>query len=270
MQFFSFQIHRLRANGLEYAGFYLDRPAGSGDYLYLQFKSNGAVRIFDTVYSVHNGDCLILSPHTPSTLQATEPEFCHDWVHFTVPPAEADAFATCGLPFDRVFHPQDSALLSRIVRAMHEEFVNAGIGYEVLLLCGLQELLIRILRDLTDSRTLSHHMLRVRSAFSALRSELYTGKYLQEDVPDLAERLCFSRSRFTELYRMFFGVSPKADLSRARFARAKELLTDTDLKLSEVAALCGYSSEYHLLYQFRALAGMTPGAYRERNAHPNT
>lgn len=270
MQFFSFQIHRLRANGLEYAGFYLDRPKGSGDYLYLQFKSNGAVRIFDTVYPVHNGDCLLLSPYTPSTLQATEPEFCHDWVHFSVLPAEADAFAACGLPFDRVFHPQDSAQLARIVRTMHEEFVNAGIGHEVMLLCGLQELLVRILRDLSDSRTLSRHMLRVRSTFSTLRSELYTGKYLQEDVSNLAERLCFSRSRFTELYRTFFGISPKADLARARFARAKELLTDTDLKLLEIAALCGYSSEYHLLYQFRRLTGTTPGAYRERNTRAHT
>jgi AraC-like DNA-binding protein len=63
------------------------------------------------------------------------------------------------------------------------------------------------------------------------------------------------------------GVAPKLACRVARFRAAVSLLHDrprTDL--SAVAFDAGYADQPHLTREFRALAGMTPGAYRRRHA----
>jgi len=47
-----------------------------------------------------------------------------------------------------------------------------------------------------------------------------------------------------------------------RLGKAKSLLEDTDLSLSEVAERCGYSSEPFFARQFRSHSMMPPGEYR--------
>lgn len=81
-------------------------------------------------------------------------------------------------------------------------------------------------------------------------------------VDELAGHVGLSRSAFSERFRRMTGEAPIRYLSRVRLTRAAECLRSSDATLAEVAALCGYGSEFSLSKAFKRAFGLSPGRYR--------
>ena len=80
--------------------------------------------------------------------------------------------------------------------------------------------------------------------------------------PDLLEEVI--GMNFDYLNRTFRRVTGKTVfqyLNRVRINRVKELLKTTDMKLSEIAALTGFSDEFYLSRQFKKATGVSPVQY---------
>lgn len=81
-------------------------------------------------------------------------------------------------------------------------------------------------------------------------------------VADLAARAHVSVFHFSRLFRASTGVSPHQYVLDRRLARARELLTGTDLPLAHVAVRCGFADQSHLTRVVRRRLGATPAAVR--------
>jgi AraC-like DNA-binding protein len=81
-------------------------------------------------------------------------------------------------------------------------------------------------------------------------------------IATLSARAGLSDSYFYSLFKRATGYSPGNFLIRARMHRACELLTETRLKVKEVAALLGYSDQFYFSRQFKAVTRLTPSEYR--------
>lgn len=64
-------------------------------------------------------------------------------------------------------------------------------------------------------------------------------------------------------FRGRYGCSPAAYLRRCRMERAIELLHDPGLRLTAIAARCGYADQSHFTHAFRRAHRCTPTQYRE-------
>ncbi|MEM8572133.1 MAG: AraC family transcriptional regulator [Pseudomonadota bacterium] len=85
-----------------------------------------------------------------------------------------------------------------------------------------------------------------------------------EDYAALSGR---SLSTFTREFRGIYGMSPKRWLIEARLAHAKELVTGSDLRISEIAFTIGYENASHFIKAFKLRFGETPKRMRQaRNA----
>ncbi|MCB1559672.1 MAG: AraC family transcriptional regulator [Xanthomonadales bacterium] len=84
-------------------------------------------------------------------------------------------------------------------------------------------------------------------------------------VEVLAKDAGVSRKHLGERFRREVGLTPKS-LSRIhRFRRAMTLLAGRErVPWSELAALCGYYDQSHLIRDFRAFSGMAPGELLRR------
>ncbi|MBR5742720.1 MAG: helix-turn-helix transcriptional regulator, partial [Clostridia bacterium] len=60
-----------------------------------------------------------------------------------------------------------------------------------------------------------------------------------------------------------FGVSPYAYLLAVRLERARELLLETSLPVSEVAYRTGFGSDAHFIAFFRKETGLSPLKFRK-------
>lgn len=69
---------------------------------------------------------------------------------------------------------------------------------------------------------------------------------------------------FTRAFKASVGTSPHRYVVEARIARAKELLADRSLPITEVALASGFATPSHFSVTFRRLVGLTPREFRER------
>ena len=84
----------------------------------------------------------------------------------------------------------------------------------------------------------------------------------QTDVVRLADTACLSRKQFQRVFSEYVGANPK-DFSRTiRFQRALHILENNpETTWAALAYDCGYFDQSHLIKDFKAISGLTPGEY---------
>lgn len=95
-------------------------------------------------------------------------------------------------------------------------------------------------------------------------------KYMQErlDEPislqNLADLLGLSRFHVCTAFRQATGFTPHQWLVRLRMDRARRLLSETRLSITDIALAVGYQTPSSFTQAFRAAVGMTPREFRRR------
>ena len=67
---------------------------------------------------------------------------------------------------------------------------------------------------------------------------------------------------FVRAFKQSLGVTPHDYLIRQRVERTKQLLSGTDMPLSEIALAAGFADQSHFSRRFRQYVGMSPRDYR--------
>ena len=85
-------------------------------------------------------------------------------------------------------------------------------------------------------------------------------------VDTLARQAHLSRSQFTRRFTLFTGMPPNRFLVTARMGRARQLIAETDMTLSEIAYALDYRDVYFFSRQFKQFAGVAPSGLRAGRA----
>jgi transcriptional regulator GlxA family with amidase domain len=85
------------------------------------------------------------------------------------------------------------------------------------------------------------------------------------DVPALARTALMSPAHFSRRFRAAYSETPYSYLMTRRIERAKALLRNGDLSVTEVCFAVGCSSLGSFSARFTELVGETPSTYRARN-----
>jgi transcriptional regulator GlxA family with amidase domain len=83
-------------------------------------------------------------------------------------------------------------------------------------------------------------------------------------VEEMAAEACLSRSQLTRVFERQLGVAPMAFVIECRLDRARQMLLESRLAVSEIAATLGYEDAHFFSRQFKARFGASPRAFRER------
>jgi AraC-like DNA-binding protein len=82
------------------------------------------------------------------------------------------------------------------------------------------------------------------------------------DLDTLAQAANVSKYHFLRCFAATYGRTPAAYLTERRIERAQDLLRATNLTVTEVCHLVGYTSLGSFSSRFRDLVGITPSAYQ--------
>ena len=93
----------------------------------------------------------------------------------------------------------------------------------------------------------------------------YISWHLAEPLPcsQVADYFGYNEKYLTTFFRKKFGISLKQYILHEKMERAKALLTESDLTVSQVGIRIGYSDVHNFSHAFKIAAAMTPGEYRE-------
>ncbi|MBK5511437.1 helix-turn-helix domain-containing protein [Pseudomonas sp. TH15] len=82
------------------------------------------------------------------------------------------------------------------------------------------------------------------------------------EVTELAKACALSRSHFSRAFKCSTGLSPQDWIRCQRIERAKQLIRDTDLTLTQISLECGFCDQAHFCHIFTRSEGITPFAWR--------
>jgi LacI family transcriptional regulator len=86
-------------------------------------------------------------------------------------------------------------------------------------------------------------------------------------VEDVLDQLVVSRKSLERKFAHYLGRTPLEEIRQVHISRVKELLSDTDCDMRQIARLSGFVRPEHMATVFRSLAGMTPTQWRRQFRH---
>src|SRR6202035_5202617 len=92
----------------------------------------------------------------------------------------------------------------------------------------------------------------------------YIDSHLQENIAleVLAGIAQLSVHHFARAFRQSLGIPPHNYIVQRRVEQAQQLLRNTDLPLSEIANVAGFTDQSHLARHFRTITGVSPSLAR--------
>ena len=84
-------------------------------------------------------------------------------------------------------------------------------------------------------------------------------------LDEMSKALFVNGSYLLRTFKRHAGMTPLCYHHRVRCAKAKNLLTETSLSVSQVGESVGFVSSSHFSHIFRKTEGCTPSEYRKRH-----
>lgn len=248
-------ITRVAGMWREPKGFSLKQSSGE-EYIFVHFLTSANI----DGKSCGAGTFILYDKHSVRSLASPNGEVIHDWFHAR---GDIDKLAkSCGISFGVPYTLRDSEFISETVSEIEIEVLKKRVGYESIVSALTEALFARIMRALSeDSSETESEVYRV---FRELRCEIMMSYGEDWSVGRMAERISMSPSRFYELYKRIFGISPQKDLQNVRIEHAKRLLMQKNYTVARVSEMTGYASPYHFIRQFKRICGVSPGKYSEK------
>ena len=83
------------------------------------------------------------------------------------------------------------------------------------------------------------------------------------NVDDCAELCCVSPSRFAHFFKQKIGMSPHAFHSQIVAGKAKDLVTNSELNIGEIAETLGFTDIYYFSRFYKKYFGVSPQNHRK-------
>ena len=160
------------------------------------------------------------------------------------------------------------ALIEQIARQVHAELLNPMPAGNMLVETLASALGVHLLRHHSTLHSASVSLPTVRGALDPRRLRRvkdFIESHLDGalSIEALASEACLSPFHFSRAFKMATGTTPHGYLTNRRIERAKTLIVQGRVPLTEIAYRCGFSSQAYFTTWFKHAVGTTPGAWRE-------
>lgn len=156
---------------------------------------------------------------------------------------------------DRIF--QASPMLPNAFKRFLECFNTSDRHFETRIRNALSDVLIALMTPASSVKS---------SQICSLEESLqYIHNHLEENiyVPSLATIQNMSVAAYSKHFVQIMGISPAEYVLKQKIEKAKDLLTTTDLSITEIAYKYGFSSSQYFSTAFKRICALTPSQFRK-------
>lgn len=240
----------------------LTRENGASYFILAQFHSEICLEISGRFLNARPGNFLIVPPKT-SHSYICQQDLLHHWIH-----VESDLTALlarydiqAGQLYELYNAEEVSFLFHQISLAFHgrdpyrQEYLSLKIE-ELLLTIGAQ------LRSFPKTRHLNYSIVQ---RLKSLRTHMLEHPEQDFSIAAMAEEVYLSQPYFQQVYKEYFGITPKQDLIAIRIHHAQTNLL-TGHSVEETAERCGYQNVEHFIRQFKKYTDQTPSHFKRTHS----
>ena len=242
-------------------GSHPQRELDSWELIFVE-KGTLTIREDDTLFSVKEGESLLLWPHRKHVGVGIFPsDLKFYWLHFELNPPldnKTDIPASLiSLPqHGQVINPQYVISLFRQFLSEQESITRSS-ALELILLLIMQQLAVAV----NDSQQADNS--GVALAYKA-QQLIRTQFHLPVSTSTLSSQLHCNADYLGRVYRQTFQLTITEAIHRQRVLSAEKMLIGDACSLSEVAERCGFQDVGYFRKVFRKAMGLTPAAWKRR------
>ena len=247
-------------------GYYFDLQKGRilPEYQLLYIIEGGGVFHSRTVPEARlkEGDFFLLFPGEWHSYHPTGPRgWKKYWIGFRGHNMDDRVRAGFLSPTKPIYHVGFSEKIVQLYRSAYEAAL-AEEAYSQQVMAGIVNLLIGLMYSLERNIELKsrnqEHVNMINRAQLRIRESLESSLTIQQ----VAEEMGVSYSNFRKLFKEHTGLSPAVYQQDLRLQRAKELLTTTDMSITEIAYRLNFESPDYFSSKFRVKTGRKPSDLR--------
>lgn len=224
---------------------------------------DGQFQINEQLFPVHAHQLVVVNPniiHTEVSYEARPLEYIVlgiEGLELTVPDSGGARF--CIYSF-----PEQNEVLT-CMQSVLQEMQERRPEYETLCLAYMDIIMVQLMRNVSVSVTQTHARFPTNRQCASVRH--YIDQHYKEPITldILAEKASINKFYMAHAFKREYGVSPINYLIACRIREGKRLLAETDLSLSQIAAVLGFSSSSYFSQSFRNAEGLSPTEYRKAN-----
>ena len=243
----------------EYRGGYRH---GRRDF-YIIYMQGGEMlgSIGDASVHLERGSFVCMSPKTPCIFHSVNPmktPIKYYWIHFTGSDA-GEAICSAGIEPNRVYRLGAISEVLNHFEKLFTEFRLRATSKNFDYATGVElRYILHLIGKVIDDGGVGRLDNSLKYIHAHIADEL--------SVEALATMEYLGVSRYREVFKSVTGMSPVEYITALRMARAKDLLSDSNATVAEIAALTGYLDGPYFQRVFKSNVGVTPGEYRKSTA----
>ena len=221
----------------------------------------GQFLIQDQLYPVNANNLVIINPnvtHTEVSLNAQPLEY----IVLGIGGVELATNDSSNGRFNILDH-FESVEISGCLRNILREMEQKNTGYEDVCQAYMEILIIRLMRSTALAVPSESHVVSTNRQCAAVRR--YIDLHFKESLTleQLAEEAHMNKFYLSHTFKKEYGISPINYMISKRIEESKYLLAETDLSLSQISQLLGFSSLSYFSQVFRKTQSVPPMEYRQ-------
>jgi len=221
----------------------------------------GQFLIQDQLYPVNSNNLVIINPnvtHTEVSLNAQPLEY----IVLGIEGIELATSKSSNGQFNILDH-FESVEISSCLRNILREMEQKNTGYEDICQAYMEILIIRLMRNTALAVPTEPQVVSGNRQCAAVKR--YIDLHFKESLTldQLAEDAHMNKYYLSHAFKREYGVSPINYMITKRIEESKYLLAETDLSMSQIAQLLGFSSLSYFSQVFRRTQSVSPMEYRQ-------
>ena len=205
------------------------------------------------------GDVIINTPynivyHGPRPY--SDEGFVNDWLHISGDDV-GELLEKYPLPLNKAFSIGEGAFLQKYFKTMLSEYKFKTIGSEDIIKSVMAQMIITMHRAYKNQSERNDEFANI----IAVRNEVSQNPEKKWTLKKMAILSGYSISRFSELYRELYKISPINDVIEHRISLAKAMLLSGQTTVSYVATACGFNTINYFSKAFKSSTGYSPSEY---------
>lgn len=231
--------------------------------LFYIIGGKGQFLIHDQLYPVDVNNLVIINPNVPHTEVSLNSQPL-EYIVLGVEGVELQTNDNSNGQFIILDH-FESVEISSCLRNILREIDQKNTGYEDVCQAYTEILIIRLMRNTSLAVPAEPQPVSTNRQCAAVKQ--YIDMHFKEalTLDHLAEKGHMNKFYLSHAFKRVYGASPINYMISKRIEESKYLLAETDLSMSQIAQLLGFSSLSYFSQVFRRTQNLTPMEYRQKN-----
>ena len=243
-------------------GFRIFRKKGHDAILFLHFLTPAKLNINGQNINTARNACIIYAPGICHDFGAASDSMIFESNCIAFRTNAAEFLSTFELIINEPFYIENEEEITKAIEVITWAAVNKLQPSVKPIETYVIELFRLLEKEFAINSSKHSRDINTKARFVTMRGEI-TMDPRGWTVEKMANHCWLARSRFYEIYKSLFGVSPSNDLANMILDYAKDRLASTNDPIAIISKDCGYKRTESFIRMFSNTEGISPGQYRK-------